>query len=258
MTRAKVDIKAGEEITFHYCGGLKGRLVRREVLSEGWRFWCSCQRCSSRDELGAEMSTLLCHCGGAVRPVQPTDQEAQYICDSCQALTPVEEVTRLETKMKDELEECYRDDSQALEEVMARYEGRFHPQHWLMLIIKWLLVTTWGRVDGVRHHQLSEETLEKKLRYARQYLAALDIVDRGISHNRGATLWEIHSVTSYLANKRMQEDRLAPVKFVEILKEVSNRESVRKTSSYQLIYIKNTFLNNHSSESLIISLILCF
>ena len=165
------------------------------------------------------MSSLLCHCGGVVRPVQPLLQESNYRCDTCQAELLVEEVTHLETKLKDELEQCYRDDSEALEQVLNRYEDRLHPQHWLMLIIKWLLVTTWGRVDGVRHAQLSEETLERKLRYARQYLAALDIVDRGISHNRGATLWEIHSVTSYLANKRMQEDRLAPIKFIEKIQE---------------------------------------
>ena len=33
VTRAKRAIRAGEEITFHYCGGLKGRLMRRWVLA---------------------------------------------------------------------------------------------------------------------------------------------------------------------------------------------------------------------------------
>ena len=55
---------------------------------------------------------------------------------------------------------------------------------------------------------MGEEVLERKLKYARDYLAALDIVDPGISHNRGATLWEIHAVTSYLANKRFQVIRM--------------------------------------------------
>ena len=131
----------------------------------------------------------------------------------------MQEVTQLEGRMKDGLEECYREDIPALEGVLARYQDRLHPQHWLVLIIKWLLVTTWGRVEGLRHSQLSEDILQRKLTYARQYLAALDIVDGGISHNRGATLWEIHSVRSFLANKKMQEDRLAPVKFCEILAE---------------------------------------
>ena len=88
-----------------------------------------------------------------------------------------------------------------------------------MLIIKWLLITSWGRVAGIKHHQLDEDTLERKLNYARDYLAALNIVDSGISHNRGATLWEIHAVTSYLANKRFQEERLAPVRFLESLEQ---------------------------------------
>ena len=34
LTRAKRWIKSGEEITFHYSGGLKGRLMRRKVLRE--------------------------------------------------------------------------------------------------------------------------------------------------------------------------------------------------------------------------------
>ena len=34
VTRAKRRIEAGQEITFHYCAGLRGRLVRRKVLHE--------------------------------------------------------------------------------------------------------------------------------------------------------------------------------------------------------------------------------
>ena len=31
-TRARVEVRAGEEITFHYTGGLKGRNLRRPAL----------------------------------------------------------------------------------------------------------------------------------------------------------------------------------------------------------------------------------
>ncbi len=63
QTRAKIDIAgnrdsrsfylgissplthlAGEEITLHYAGGLKGRLTRRALLAEGWFFGCQCKR----------------------------------------------------------------------------------------------------------------------------------------------------------------------------------------------------------------------
>jgi hypothetical protein len=40
-------------------------------------------------------------------------------------------------------------------------------------------------VAGQEHERLSEETLEEKVRMATQYLAAMDILDPGISHNRG-------------------------------------------------------------------------
>ena len=34
----------GQEITLHYAGGLKGRLLRRTLLAEGWFFLCQCKR----------------------------------------------------------------------------------------------------------------------------------------------------------------------------------------------------------------------
>ena len=34
VTRAKVTIRAGEEITLHYSTGLKGRLFRRSILNK--------------------------------------------------------------------------------------------------------------------------------------------------------------------------------------------------------------------------------
>ena len=44
QTRAKMDIAQGEEITLHYAGGLKGRILRRTLLAEGWFFACRCKR----------------------------------------------------------------------------------------------------------------------------------------------------------------------------------------------------------------------
>jgi len=225
ITRAKTAIKQGEEITFHYTGGLKGRLIRRKALRDGWYFWCTCERCNSPEELGSDMSTLRCWlgensaCGGNVRAVDPTNQDSCYKCDICEMETSRIEVEKLETSLTEKLEECYRSDTVALERLLNEEAERFHPCHYLVLIIKWLLITSWGRVDGLKLHQLSEDILEKKIRYAKDYLGALNVVDAGISHNRGITLWELQSANTFLANKRFQEERLAPVKFVENLKE---------------------------------------
>eukprot|EP00092_Neocalanus_flemingeri_P001422 GFUD01001518.1.p1 GENE.GFUD01001518.1~~GFUD01001518.1.p1 ORF type:complete len:523 (+),score=123.72 GFUD01001518.1:307-1875(+) len=225
ITRAKVPIKKGEEITFHYTGGLKGRLVRRKALKDGWYFWCNCDRCNSPGELGSEMSTLRCwkgddgRCGGNIRVVDPLDQESIYKCEACQREFIAANMKELETELTKELEQCYRNDTEALEQLLNERTDKFHPCHYLVLIIKWLLITSWGRVEGMRHGQLSEDILERKMKYAREYLDALDVVDAGISHNRGITLWELQSVNTFLCNKRFQEERLAPVKFVDGLKE---------------------------------------
>ena len=33
--------------------------------------------------------------------------------------------------------------------------GKFHPGHYLVLVLKWLLITTWGRQEGWRHRFFS-------------------------------------------------------------------------------------------------------
>ncbi len=62
---------------------------------------------------------------------------------------------------------------------------QFHKQHYLILIVKWLLINRYGRKVGYLNSQLSEERLRKKLKYCQEYINVLDIIDPGISHNRG-------------------------------------------------------------------------
>jgi hypothetical protein len=129
ITRAKVPIKKGEEVTNHYTGGLKGRLIRRKALRDGRYFWCNCDRCTSPGELGLEMSTLKCWagdavpCGGNVRAVDPFDQESSYKCEVCQKVICKEDVMKLETELTEELEQCYRNDTEALEQLLNERTG---------------------------------------------------------------------------------------------------------------------------------------
>ena len=62
---------------------------------------------------------------------------------------------------------------------------KFHKQHFLILIVKWLMINIYGRRPGYLNVQLNEKQLQNKLRYCQDYLNALNIVDAGISHNRG-------------------------------------------------------------------------
>ena len=67
---------------------------------------------------GSEMSSLLCHCGGIIRPSNPMDQESSYSCDQCGLVLDNTYVIILETQLKDDLELCYTNDTIALEEVL--------------------------------------------------------------------------------------------------------------------------------------------
>ena len=62
---------------------------------------------------------------------------------------------------------------------------KFHKQHYLILILKWLLINMYGRRPGILNNQLSEQRLQNKLRWSKDYLNAINVVDAGISHNRG-------------------------------------------------------------------------
>ena len=189
--------------------------MRRPALQSGWYFLCLCSRCSSPAELGAELSTLRCDCGPAswVRPVRPQSQDTEYRCGECGATRAVDTVRQQEDQLKEELEQLYRSDVAGLQLLLTCWQDRFHPRHYLILIIKWLLLTTWGRTEGLKHSQMTEEELQRKVEYGREYLVALDIIDAGISHNRGTTLWELQSAQTFLANKQFQEERLAPLQF---------------------------------------------
>jgi len=230
VTRAKVLIKKGEEITFHYTGGLKGRLMRRKALRAGWFFWCACPRCSSPSELGSELSSLLCvevdgegkGCGGVVRPVEPLQQDSQYRCNKCSVEISSEQAEQREKDLTARLEQCYSNDTVALQYLLNDSSTSFHDNHFLRLIIKWLLITSWGRSAGLQNEMLPRETIEQKVVLCKQYLAAIDILDPGLSHNRGLTLWELHSASTFLINKLFKEDKISAEKFLDGLKESLN------------------------------------
>ena len=66
---------------------------------------------------------------------------------------------------------------------------KFHKQHYLILIVKWLLINMYGRRPGILNNHLSEQRLQNKLRWSKDYLNAINIIDAGISHNRGKNIY---------------------------------------------------------------------
>ena len=110
------------------------------------------------------------------------------------------EVTAIEETFVQMIEATFNNDVEGLEAVLEN-SGNLHPHHCLVLIVKWLLVNLYGRKPGYLNHQLSRERLIAKVTYCKQYLAVLDVIDNGISHNRGITLWHLYNAEMHLLTK---------------------------------------------------------
>ena len=90
----------------------------------------------------------------------------------------------LESEVTTAIEKCYGDDEIALRNVLNLYKSKFHPQHYLMLILKWLLLNIYGRTKNYTYPTLSKEIIQDKIEFCEDYLKTMDIVDPGLSHNR--------------------------------------------------------------------------
>nr|CAD7407601.1 unnamed protein product [Timema cristinae] len=89
--RTTVPVRSGQELYTSYTHSLEPTLVRRENLSRGKYFDCSCTRCKDPTELGTHLGTLKCNkCDPGLilstNPLDPALREQQ--CFLYQAVPP--------------------------------------------------------------------------------------------------------------------------------------------------------------------------
>ena len=195
--RATVAIREGEQIIDHYVSPMEATARRREALSVGWYFWCSCARCLDKTELGTHLSSLKCSglsqrlgaytgaglggagsgdCGGLVMAGDPGGEDTEWDCGECGATFPSSLVTGLVMEVAEMLEMTGQGDIGGLEFLVTMYEGCLHPRHSVLLTIKRHLIYIYGRSA-----QASQpEHLQRKIEYCRQILEACDVVMPGM------------------------------------------------------------------------------
>ncbi len=114
----------------------------------------------------------------------------------------------MECELTSKIESISWDNAKELEVILDEHKCQFHKQHYLILIIKWLLLNIYGRKPGYLNHELPEQKLADKVRFCQDYLSSLDIIDPGLSHNRGRTLWELYSAKVFLLTKQFQTQQI--------------------------------------------------
>ena len=71
------------------------------------------------------------------------------------------------------------------------------------------------------------------------YLKAINIVDPGLSHNRGRTLWELHTVQAFQLGQKWKKQSISKDNFKQSLQHfVSVLEDIKKCLEFSL---ENTF-----------------
>ena len=75
------------------------------------------------------------------------------------------EVNDLESEVTEAIEKCYGDDEPALKKVLDEYVNKFHPQHYLILILKWLILNIYGKTKEFAYSILAPKQIEDKISF---------------------------------------------------------------------------------------------
>lgn len=219
---ASRNIKRGESITINYGYTLQGTLMRRQFISDGKYFWCTCKRCSDPTELRTNISALVCkNCDeGKVLPIDPLDQSGSWKCSMCPLSLQGESVSSLLKALYNELEDIGPHNVKKQEEFLIKYRNVLSPNHYLFLSAKYSLCQVLGKMEGYVINDLSEEYLRKKETFCRQLLAIAAALEPGESRLRGILLYELHAPIMISSTRQIQEQKISLNKFRSNIKEV--------------------------------------
>ena len=110
-----------------------------------------CARCSDPTESGSHLSSLICHkpkCGGAVVPSSPLDNQSNWVCLSCGAVTGLD---RVQSVLGDAVRlistPVHEDDVvEHYERVLHQMSSQLHPYNYLMIDVKQKLALLYGNI----------------------------------------------------------------------------------------------------------------
>lgn len=195
VLKAAVDIKRGEHLSTMYTHILWGTAGRRDHLKHSKYFMCTCFRCSDPTELGTHFSALRCkQCSnGFLLSAAPLDEMASWICTSCNATMTGDEVTEINLKIGEEVEEALKMPSvETLEELVQRHsKNTVHPNHFHLFAARHTLLQMYGRDPS----SVGQDSMKKKEKLCQEFLKVCTALDPGMSRlapYTGVALYEYH------------------------------------------------------------------
>lgn len=211
--RAVVRIGKGEEITHSYTEPLDPVLFRRTLLQVGKFFQCACVRCADATELGTYSSAVACtECGkGFLVSSDTSNIESRWNCNACDSSFSCERVQAVYQGAKKVAVDWLSPPDGPVasigdhEKFLKKYSGRIlHPNHVIIVDVKYTLAKMYGRVGGYEADSLSDEQFRRKRQLCEDVLAVLNKIIPGRMRKRGMMMYELHLPLVMLANRQLQ------------------------------------------------------
>lgn len=210
ILRATVVIRKGTAITATYTNTFWNTMQRRRQLKFSKYFLCTCQRCSDPTELGTHLGTLLCgECGGQVLPTTPLDFDSPWTCGKCGDSILAKTVFWGDHILHKELKALDQTIAKPFEDFLDHYKKALHPGHRFMVEAKYALINIYGNSKEHRYRDMSQEELERKVKYCRELLTLAEVLAPGQSLLRGNLLIELQASLVAMARLLLSNDAIS-------------------------------------------------
>jgi len=234
--RARVHIKAGEELTVQYLSALNGNHRRRQKIREEWYFDCSCRRCSDPTECGSFISAVRCFkdCKGYLLPEESLDYQSLWQCSRCKNEVLQEQVANMVESLEQELNSITDSgDFAAYQEFLTNYSGTLlHPNHFLLTTARRNLIQFLCYSQPVTERTSIQE-LRYRVQLCRDFHTVLAKIDPGWSELSMFALRELHFTRLSLLQAEQRAGRVGLAEYsvknrdsLEILRKIEEQKKV--------------------------------
>lgn len=176
------DIKKGEPITKMYITDPLSVTTMRQINLRRKKFYtCDCERCKDPTELGTFLSALKCvgGCVGYLLPVNPSEVETVWKCNLCQSEKDSVSAFSLPAVFHLEIDSIQDKNLSVneLETLLEKILKLFHSNHYHVYAVKIILIHEIGSQEGYLHEQLTDEQLQRKMKFCRELIYINNKID---------------------------------------------------------------------------------
>ena len=198
---ASVDIAKNEAILFNYGRALDSFEERRKQLKEFKFFECECSRCKDPTDFGTFVGALKCYKCSTGAVVRVRDNKVKWKCLSCDKFPSSNEVQRAFGALRTAKARNCKSEKD-LRGNLADVRNHLFANHGFIIEMKMLL----ARALRPDLAQNAERIWREKLELSEAALDVLNVLEPGLSLNRGLLLHEAQAAVVQLANIEFERD----------------------------------------------------